>query len=59
MGMKIIGPGRSRINVLAITLQWGVNLPSAVSLYSVRDPLHFICDPRDCKIPKDRVVERL
>ncbi len=27
--------------------------------YTVRGSLHLLCYPKDCKIPKDRVVERL
>ena len=59
MGVKILAHEGSRINDLVITLQLGVNSPSAVPPYTVSSLLHLFSYPRGCKIPKDRVVERL
>ena len=60
MGVKIIDPERSRVNARISTLQLGLNSPSTPHVpYFVRSPLHFTCYSGGCKIPEDRVVERL
>ncbi len=50
---------RQPCNALVITLQLGVNCRSFVPPCTVRGSLHLFSYPRGCKIPKDRVVERL